>query len=167
MEWVFTGPKQYVGSLPPLEQTNAVSGHNMRLLNDRRPLLLLYDETHDNETIVKKFGVQQMVPLLAQTAYSSVYYGTTKGYDELYQDNVSIFNKDLYRPLSDYKPEESKNGKIRYGIIYRPTKEELLLKDKLTVEICGSWDNWHCPVKLKKANNCVSGDYYLYIVQVD
>jgi len=43
-----------------------------------------------------------MIPLIAQSSYSSVFYGTTKGFDELYTENVSIFNKDLYKKILNY-----------------------------------------------------------------
>lgn len=87
--------------------------------------------------------------------FTNIFYGTTKGYDELYADKVSVVNESrLYYPGSgeDAPIKHDKDG-YKVGIVYRP---EQPLSADAKVFLFGSHNGW------KEGIPCVKeGDIYM------
>ncbi|THD22434.1 Glycogen debranching enzyme [Fasciola hepatica] len=54
---------------------------------------LLYDQTHDNQSVVEKHCVFNFLPISALNALSCCAIGSTRGYDELVPHNIDVVNE--------------------------------------------------------------------------
>ena len=77
----------YIGYLNPyFEQDNEFT----RFAKRKKPLILTYDLTHDNETYFEKGMLIKQLPISGLLSYSGTFTGSTKGFDQFYSQKILV-----------------------------------------------------------------------------
>ncbi|EGR29515.1 hypothetical protein IMG5_154030 [Ichthyophthirius multifiliis] len=151
--------KYGVGSLDKLIQINLQNGEKKEILVPTQPKSIVYDQTHDNQSILSQFSLQQTLSLIALTSFCPFIKGTVRGFDELYPEKLSVVDeRRKYLAQLDCTEVHLKDSPI-----------EVILTLKLhslteNAEVRGDWDNWADGVKMNllSSNEC----NYIYFAKV-
>lgn len=77
----------YLGTLNRVFREN---GENVKYAYHKRPVTLLYDLTHDNETYIEKKMINLQTPVTVALSFLGTFIGSTKGYDQFYSKKVDV-----------------------------------------------------------------------------
>jgi glycogen debranching enzyme len=110
---------------------------------------LFYDCTHDNETPTHKRTAADALPGAAIVAFTNTAAASTKGFDELIPEQLSVVTeRRLYKSAED-APEvpkvrvSSDDGSVEMTIYYEDPTQRLH-----SVEVKGNWDSWSQSINL-------------------
>ncbi len=81
----FTNP--YLGTLNRLFEEN---GQTIKYAVRKRPIPLIYDLTHDNQTYISQKKTILHTPLALCLAFIGSFTGSTKGFDQFYSKKVEV-----------------------------------------------------------------------------
>ena len=113
---------------------------------------LFYDCTHDNETPAQKRTPMDALPNAAIVCFTNTAVASTRGYDELVPNTLSITDEmRLYR-INIEQPEQKDcvtMGAGTYALGLRQVLEFTADSKTAKVEIKGSWDNWQNAIELQ------------------
>jgi glycogen debranching enzyme len=53
----------------------------------------VYEQSHDNETLIESHGFKHQLPLAALVAFSKCMKGTVRGYDDYLEKRLSVVSE--------------------------------------------------------------------------
>ncbi|KRX09092.1 Six-hairpin glycosidase-like protein [Pseudocohnilembus persalinus] len=143
-----------VGSLQSLVKKDIITKTHKSILQPTFPSQIVFDQKHNNQSVLQKHGLKQMLCNLTVHSFASFFKGTVRGYDEMCPYQLSLKDeRRLYQVNVQDKQEWIITDEISIGILF---KSEINYNN---VEIKGSWDNWANSQKLKSI-----GQHYYYTV---
>jgi glycogen debranching enzyme len=148
------GESQSLGSLEETDVINeslvSLAPEELKLKFKATPLPgLFYDCTHDNETPAHKRTAADALPGAAIVAFTNTAAASTRGYDELIPEQLSVVTeRRLYKSAED-RPQVPKvrvsagDESVEMTIYYEDPTQRLR-----TVEVKGNWDSWSQSINL-------------------
>jgi glycogen debranching enzyme len=89
--------KYAVGSLPQL--TERFNGLDYTLLRSQYAPALVYEQSHDNESLITSHGHKHVLPIAALVAFAKCMKGTVRGYDQYFTERLSVVSeRRIYEP---------------------------------------------------------------------
>jgi hypothetical protein len=87
--------KPYLGTLNRFFIEN---GENIKYSTRKRPIYLVYDLTHDNQTYITKEIHILQTPVSIAISMIGTFIGSTKGFDQFYSKKIEVTElRELYK----------------------------------------------------------------------
>jgi hypothetical protein len=77
----------YLGSLNRHFKEN---GETVKYSYHKKPIALVYDLTHDNESYAQKKIIQLATPVSVLLTFMGTFTGSTKGFDQFYSKKIQV-----------------------------------------------------------------------------
>lgn len=125
-----SGP--YIGSLNPYFETQTEC---VKYCRRKRPIILIYDLTHDNQSYVKKGMILKQLPIALLCSFAGTFIGSTKGFDQFYNKHILVTEQAaLYAQDKLTEPLVDNSGVVKKRFIFTGGSKHC--------ELFGSWNNW-------------------------
>ena len=100
----------------------------------KKPIPLVFDLTHDNETYASKKILNLQTPVAIVQTFLGTFIGSTKGFDQFYSKKILVTELEpLYSKDYKYVPVVE-NSEVSTCLITFKSKGKCFLS--------GSWDHW-------------------------
>ena len=104
--------KWAIGSLPM--QTEVYGEKRYTLLRSQYAPSLVYEQSHDNESLIHSHGFKHQLPISALIAFSKCMKGTVRGYDQYLEKRLSVVTeRRQYTLPSGVTTVEHHNGSVK------------------------------------------------------
>ncbi|CAD8185334.1 unnamed protein product [Paramecium octaurelia] len=135
-----------IGSLPKLQEQFESINETFTILQPQYSPALIYEQSHDNESLISTHGYRHQLPIAALITFSSCMGGTVRGYDCFLPNRLSVVDErrvyNIVPPIENMVVERQSIIAFRYDA-----------SPNQFVEVFGSWDNWQRGLVLNGHHN--------------
>ncbi|CAD8122387.1 unnamed protein product [Paramecium sonneborni] len=135
-----------IGSLPKLEEQFESMNETFTLLQPQYSPALIYEQSHDNESLLSTHGYKHQLPIASLISFSGCMGGSVRGYDQFIPNKLSVVNErrlyNIDQPLEQLIIQKQSVIVFRYDGL--PNQQ---------VEVFGSWNQWQTGLVLDLAIN--------------